>query len=462
MRLKNYIGDRAFYKMLLVILLPLIVQQGVTNFVNLLDNLMVGRLGTAPMSSVAIANQMVFVFNLMIFGAVSGGSIFGAQYAGAGDHDGARFVFRFKMLLCGGITLSVIALFLFFGKNLAMLFLDNAQNRALGLDLSLLASDVQLYLSVMCVGLVPFAAVQVYSSTLREFGNTFVPMLASVIAIFVNLIFNWILIFGRLGFPPFGITGAAFATVLSRYVELAVVLVYTHRNTDKFRFAKGAYASLYVPEKLVRGIIVKGFPLMLNETLWSFAITFINGCYASRGLAAVAATNITATAWNLFCVVMFAMGTAISIIVGRALGRGDRDLALDRARKLFAVMLCAHLLLAVALVVSARFIPLLYNTEPNVRSMATEMLVFAGLALPIHSIAHASYFTIRSGGRTGVTFLFDCVYSMAFTAPLAYILCRFTALDVVAVYAIIQFSEAIKATVGLLLVKSGAWARTLI
>ena len=462
MGLKKYVGDHKFYRMLWVLLLPLVIQQGVTNFVSLLDNLMVGRLGTAPMSSVAIANQMVFVFNLMIFGAVSGGSIFGAQYAGVDDHDGARFVFRFKFWSCSLLSLAVIAVFLAFGDRLAMIFLDNAENRALGLDISLLAADVRRYLSIICIGLVPFMAVQVYSSTLREFGNTFVPMLASVSAILVNLGFNWLLIFGNLGFPRLGIVGAAIATVLSRYVELAVVVLYTHRHAARFRFIRGAYTSFYVPGALVRGILLRGLPLMLNETLWSFAITFINGCYASRGLSAVAATNITATAWNLFCVLMFAMGSAISIIVGRALGSGDRDRAIDLDRKLLAVTLVIHLVLSGVVALFARLIPEMYNTEPAVKDMAAKMLLYAGLSLPIHAMAHASYFTIRSGGRTGITFLFDCVYSMVFTAPLAYLLCRFTTLDVVAVYAVIQFSDALKAGVGLSLVASGTWARTVI
>ncbi|MBQ5389930.1 MAG: polysaccharide biosynthesis C-terminal domain-containing protein, partial [Clostridia bacterium] len=241
--MKKFIGDKAFYKMLFILVLPLIVQQGVTSFVSLLDNLMVGKLGTEQMSSVAIVNQLIFVFNLTIFGGVSGASIFGAQFAGVGDDKGLRHSFRFKIIF--GIAASVIAVVLlyFCGDALTLWFLDNEANA--DLDLTVLLTYAKEYLRVMLIGLVPFMIVQVYSSTLRETGDTVVPMIASVTAILVNLAFNYFLIFGTFGFPRLEVRGAAIATVLSRYVEMLVIVLYTHIRKSKFRFAVGAFRSPY-------------------------------------------------------------------------------------------------------------------------------------------------------------------------------------------------------------------------
>lgn len=457
---KKFIGDKAFYKMLFILVIPLIIQQGVTSFVNLLDNIMVGSLGTYQMSSVAAVNQLIFVFNLAIFGGISGASIFGAQYAGVGDDDGIRHTFRFKMIF-GVITVAAaICVLYFFGDSLAMLFMDNEANK--GLDLSILSKYAAEYLGIMLIGLAPFMIVQVYSSTLREMGDTFVPMVASVAAIVVNLVFNYMLIFGKFGFPRLEVRGAAIATVLSRYVEMLVVVLYTHLRKKKFIFAIGAYRSMYVPSELVRRVAITGSPLLINEVLWSLGTTYISKCYSTKGLFAYAAVNINTTAWNLFCIIMFAMGTAISIIVGRELGKGEKEKAIDLDNKLLFFTFTIHIVIGAALIAASRFIPLLYNVEPQVRSIATELLIISGITLPIHSLVHSIYFTVRSGGKTLVTFLFDSVYTWLCPAVLAFLLCRFTNLGIIPIYFIIQVSDTLKLAIGLIMLKSGFWANTVI
>ncbi len=458
---KKFIGDKAFYKMLIILVLPLIIQQGVTQSVSLLDNVMVGRLGTEALNSVAIVNQLIFVFNLAIFGGVSGASIFGAQFAGVGNHDGLRHTFRFKMYFGIAATVIAIAVLLIWGEPLTMLFLDNETNAEL--DLTVVMADAKKYLTIMLAGLLPFMILQVYASTLREMGETVIPMIASIVAIFVNVIFNALLIFGFCGFPRLEVAGAAIATVMARYVEMLVVVIYTHIKRAKFKFAKGAYRSLYVPLDLVKKIAITGSPLMINEIIWSLGTTFINQCYSQKGMFAYAATNINTTAWNLFCIIMFAMGTAISIILGRELGKGDKEKTIDLNRKLQFINVAVHVVIAVALILAAPYIPLLYDVEPDVRTIATKLLIISGFALPMHTLVHGIYFAVRSGGKTFVTFLFDSVYTWAVPAMLALMLVTFfPSLDIVMVYLIVQLSDALKMTIGLLMLKSGFWANTII
>ncbi|MBR5313624.1 MAG: MATE family efflux transporter [Clostridia bacterium] len=457
---EKFIGDKAFYRTLLVLVLPLIIQQGITNFVSLLDNLMVGGLGTHPMSGVSIVNQLIFVFNLTIFGGLSGASIFGTQFFGVGDWKGMRDTFRFKMIFSVVVSVLAVIVFTLFSEPLLMIFLENETNTAEDIALTLAAA--QKYFRIALWGLLPFAVVQTYAGTLRETGETVTPMIGGVIAIFVNLTFNYLLIFGKFGFPEMGVAGAALATVLSRFVELAYVVFLTHKRHEKYRFVKGAYRSLHIPSALVKKIAVTGTPLMLNEVLWSLGQTFINSNYASHGIVVIAATNISGTAWNLFCVIMFAMGTAVSILVGQRLGAGDTEGAVDVDNKLLFFTFVSHVLIGLLIIVCAPLVPQMYNVEPEVRALASKCLMVLGGSLPIHALIHCIYFTVRSGGKTVITFLFDCVYTWVVPAMLSFFLCRFTSLPIITIYLIVQFSDIIKLAIGLPMVKSGFWTKCVI
>ena len=187
MKLRSLIGDRVFYRKLFTILVPILIQNLITNFVSLLDNIMVGQIGTEQMSGVAIVNQLLFVFNLCIFGGLAGVGIFTAQYFGKGDHEGVRHTFRAKLYA----ALAAVALFsLVFslrGGALISLFLHEGQE---ALDLVATFDYAGDYLKIAMLQMLPFALSQAYAGTLRETGETVLPMKAGVTAVFVNLFFN--------------------------------------------------------------------------------------------------------------------------------------------------------------------------------------------------------------------------------------------------------------------------------
>ena len=453
------IGDKAFYKSVLTLLIPIIIQQFITSFVSLLDNVMVGSLGTEAISAASIANQVMMVFNLAIFGGLSGASIFGAQFYGKGDMDGMRHTFRYKLIF--GVVCSAAAILIYrvFGESFIASFLEGDSN---GGDLELTLRSGCGYLNIMLAGLPPFALVQIYAGTLRESGETRVPMVAGICAILTNLAGNWLLIFGNLGAPKLGVEGAALATVISRYLEMLIVVIYSHRHTDRYVFIAGVYRSLYVPGKLAGRISRTAAPLLLNEILWSLGMTFINRFYSIRGLNAVAALNISGTAWNLFCVIMFAMGSAVSIMVGQRLGAGRIEEARDVDRKLIFLTEVIHVIIGLGMIVASPLIPRLYNVGAEVQDLTRQMLIIAGLSLPIQSFAHVTYFTIRSGGRTVITFFFDAVYTWVVTVPLAFILTRYTDLTIVQIYACVMFIDIVKAVIGILMLRSDFWARNVV
>ena len=457
--MKKLIGSRSFYKNVLALSIPIMVQNGITNFVNMLDNIMIGRVGTVQMTGVAVTNQLIFVLNLCIFGAISGAGIFGAQFFGKGDNKGVRDTFRFKLILCTLLTAVGVGIFVLFGEDLINLYLqgDNGTEKAME---SLRYGKQYLY--IMMIGFFPYTFAQCYSSTLREIGKPVPPMVAGIAAVCVNLILNTILIFGYLGAPAMGVAGAAIATVISRFAELIIIAVWTQVNRNKVPFIIGAYKSLAVPRKLIKSIMIKGLPLMANETIWAAGIAMVNQCYSVRGIDVVAADNICQTFFNVFSVAFMAVGVAIGIMLGQMLGAGDTEKAKEDSIKLRAFSVLISLVVAVLFAICAGFIPQIYNTGDNVRRIATALMLICAASMPIDAFAHASYFTLRSGGKTLITMLFDSCFVWVVSVPAAFVLSRYTDIPIIPLFAICQSLNIIKCIVGYFLVRSGIWVKNII
>ena len=457
--IKAYIGNKAFYATVLSVAFPIMIQNGVSNFVSLLDNLMIGSLGTNAISGVAISNQLMFVYFLLIFGATAGVGIFTAQYHGMGDTKGVRFTFRAKLIINVILSVAAIAVLYLFSDALIEMFLkgegaveDAEETLQIG----------KKYMDVMLVGLFPIAITNAYAGTLRDTGQTKVPMIASIIAIFVNLVGNFLLIYGYLGLPAMGATGAAVATVISRFVEMLVLAVYTSSHSKEHPFIIGAFKGFTVPGKLMGKFMLKSLPLMLNETLWAAGQTFMNQCYSYRSLNALAAGNIESTIWGLLGVAFLAMGEAVGILVGQTLGSGDIEKAKGDAKKFRAFNIVCGAVFGCMMVLISPLFPMLYNTSDEVRHMATMFIIICGGFMPVMAYTHATYFTIRSGGNTLITFIFDSCYVWMIAVPVAYCLSRFTNMDVVYMLLIVQSLEIIKGIIGGAMALSGIWAKNIV
>lgn len=456
--MRKYIGDKAFYRRVLTVMLPIVIQQGITNFVGLLDNIMVGQVGTEQMSGVAITNQLLFIFQLCIFGCLSGAGIFCAQYFGKGDQEKLQSVFRYKLISTALITAVSMAILWVFREPLIRLFLNDTGT---GGDLEATLSYGKEYLKIMMVGVIPFAAVQLYSSTMRETGETVVPMIASTAAVLINMVLNYILIFGHFGAPRMGVAGAALATTISRFAELGLILLFVRRRREKFPYLKGIYRTLRVPLPMVREVTVKGMPLMVNELMWALATTMVVQCYSVRGLEAVAAYNISSTVYNFFSMAVMAMGTAISILVGQELGAGEFERAVDTNRKMTAFGAVMCLGAATLLAIAAPYFPRIYNTTEEIRSLAKQLLWLDAAFLTIRGLYNSCYFTLRSGGKTMLTFVFDSVSMCLINLPVALALAYLTSVPLVMMYLAIQCVDALKTVLGLYLVKKGIWINNL-
>lgn len=451
--------NRGIYKRALALAVPMMIQNGITNMVGLIDNIMVGSLETEAMTAVSIVGQLMFVFNLAVFGGMSGPGIYGAQYFGQNNTEGVRSVFRLKIwtgLVClaGGLAAFIFGNELFIGLYL--------RGESETVDPVLTMNFAKEYLSIMLLGLPFFIVTQIYATSLRETGESVIPMIGGVISVAVDIIFNYLLIFGNFGFPELGVKGAAIATVLARAVEAAVIIIWATLRRRRFTFLQGVYRTLLVPKTIAVQVIKKGMPLFLNEFLWAGGIAALTQCYSKLSLDIVAGLNISNIICNLMNVVFVALGSSVGIVIGQLLGASEYDKARKSCFGLMWFTGAVSTVLAVILIAVSGVFPKLYDTTDLIRGYGQNFIIITALFFPIQGFLNALYFTLRSGGRTLVTFLFDSVFTWVIALPLAAALCEFTTLSVFVIYTIVQSADILKVIIGSVLIKKGVWISNLV
>ena len=459
MSLKKYIGDKNFYKMVMAVAVPIMFQNFITNFVSMLDNLMVGSLGTEQMSGVSIVNQLIFVFSLAIFGALSGAGIFTAQFYGKEDNEGIRFTLRYKIIVTFILLALALLIFNIFEEPLINMYLHESDAES---DVTQTLIFAKSYLKVILWGFLPFCITQVFSSTLRETGETVAPMVAGFIAVITNCVFNWLLIFGKFGFPQLGIEGAAIATNISRYVECAIIILFVLRKRNRFTYFKGAFKSFHIPRKTFSDITFKGMPLLFNEFFWSLGMALLSVAYSLYGIDVVAGYSISSTVMNLANIAFISLGSSIGIIIGKQLGANEFEKAYDTDRKLIAFSVVLSIGIGLVVFLIGDKIPLLYNVTDQAKENASFFIRVCACFIPVHAFANASYFTIRSGGKTLITFLMDSVFIMCVSVPIAFSLYYIFDLPILLTFPIVQAIDIIKVIIGMILVKKKVWLNNIV
>ena len=450
--------NREIYRKAMGLAVPMMIQNGITNMVGLIDNVMVGSLGTEAMTAVSIVGQLIFVFNLAIFGGMSGPGIYGAQFYGQGNTEGFKSTFRIKLLIGIACIICGFAVFTIGGEGLIGLYLHG---ESADIDSALTMAHAKNYLSIMLLQIPFFVLTQVYATSLRETGDSLKPMVSGISSVVIDIVFNYLLIYGKFGMPKLGVQGAAIATVLARIVEMLVILIWSHAGKHKQEFLVGIYKTLKVPAYLAKKIIKKTLPIFFNEFLWAGGIAALTTCYSIRGLEIVAGLNISNAICNMLNVVFVALGNAVGILIGQTLGAGKYEKAKKDSFSLMWFTGAVCLILTVILVAVSGVFPQFYDTTEAVRRAGQLFIIITALFFPVQGFLNALYFTLRSGGKTVITFLFDSVYSWTVTIPTALLLCNFTALPIFAVYAIVQSLDLIKIAVGFVLVRKGVWISNL-
>ena len=450
----KFIGTKDFYKSVFRIAVPIMIQNVVTNSVSLVNNITVSNLGTESLAGVAIANTLISIYYLCIFGTISATGIFGAQYAGRKDYLGERFIFRLMIILAVIFSSVWMVFFMAAGKPLIAMFLhDNSD----GTNLALTLSEAYRYIFVMSISFLPYSINSAYSEMLRENNRARIPMRASIIALITSLLLNLVLV------PVWGVIGAAVASVVSRFIECAMNVTWTHKYPEEVPFIYHAFDTMKVPVPLAKTVLIKGIPLIISETLWSVGETVITQSYSYHGVTAVAAINMAVTISSLVNTAFFSMGVAIGIILGNILGTGDMEKAKDTDNKLLTLSLFIGTAVGVVLLGLGMVVPQIYTSQPEeVKNLARLFIWCEAAGAPFRAYGNATYYTIRSGGNTVMTFLYDCGSIWFLSAATAYFLTHFTSLGVVTIYLAVKLVEGVKCLIGTYLVIKGKWLTNIV
>lgn len=451
------ISSRQFYKRVFSLATPIVIQGGVTNLVSLLNNVMVGQLGTEQMSGVAIANQLLFIFNTGLIGVLSGIGIFTTQFFGKQDQDGLCHTLRCKRIVTGAFTALSLAIFLLFGRNLISGYIRYAGNAD---SAKLAAESAWNYMYIMLLGLLPYAISQIYGTTLREVGRTIPAMVGSVVAVLLNLLLNYLLIFGKWGFPNLGVRGAAIATVISRFVEMFIVTSWAYLSGETF--IRRSWNRMLIPRTLLQNMMARTAPLIVNETIYAASSAMIVQCFSTRGLAAIAASNIATNITQLFNAILYALGASLGIAVGNLLGANNFDEARETNARMIALAVEVCAVFTLILLPVSNWFPNLFNTTEEVRRMSGQMIRIVAYLLPIRGFTHLAYYTIRSGGRTLLTLAFDGGYVTLICLPVTYLLATFTNLSAVALFGVSLAAELTKSVLAAFWIKKGIWIRNIV
>ncbi|MCF7923616.1 MAG: MATE family efflux transporter [Candidatus Izimaplasma sp.] len=447
--MSKFIGNRKFYRRLLLLSMPIIIQQLITSSVQLVDNLMVGSLGELAIGSVSVVNQLYFVVIIVTFGAMGAAGIYTAQFFGSNQKDKLKQTFRFKLLIGFGIAAFAIFLFTVFGETFISMFTDNPVTIQGGLD----------YLNIAKWVMIPLVLTTAISTSFREIGITKPLLRISIVAILFNVVLNYLLIFGNFGFPELGIKGAAYGTLISRVIEFCLLLILLI-NRGKI-FNTKIFDIFKIDGILLKVIIITAIPLVINEFLFSFGQTMFLESYATRGDNALAAINITNAISQLVFITFGGIGTAVAVLVGNTLGENKLKEAKANSLKIIAFAVFFALILGTILFILSFFVLNLYDITEETEAIAKFNIRVNALIIPIISLYIALYFTLRSGGDTRSTMIIDSGYIWVVQVPVVFLLARLTDLGVIYLYLIVQLLEIPKVFLAYSRYKKDHWVKNL-
>ncbi|MDR1900140.1 MAG: MATE family efflux transporter [Treponema sp.] len=451
MKLRSLFDDRQFYRNLFAIALPIMLQNLVNAFVNMVDTVMVGRLGTVEIAAVGLGNQVVFLYSLILFGIVSGGSIFTAQFWGKRDLGGIRKNTGFCLILNLSTALIFTAGALFFPEGLIGIYSRDP----------LVIQSGALYLKTLAPAFIPFAVSQVFVLTLRSTGQVKIPMVTTVIALLANMVLNYLLIFGAGPIPPMGVAGAAAATAAARIVEMLLLLILSYR---------GAHAPAGSLRELLafNGAFARHFfkiciPVIVNEFIWSLGISVQNIIFARTHTDAIASFNITNTVSQLTWVLFIGLGNGVGVLIGNKIGEGKEAAARDYAARIIRFAPILSLGAALILIPLSRLLPLIFNVSGGVLKAAGEMFVILSLLYPFRAFNMSMVVGIcRAGGDTVFCVLYDVVFMWAAALPLAAAASFLFNAPVWVIFLCVNVEEPLKMLLGLWRYRTGKWLHNVI
>jgi len=454
--LSSRVGPFSFYREALAIALPVMIQQLIMSMVSLIDNFMVAGLGDISMAAVNVANQINFIYFIVLNTICQAGGIYIAQFRGGGNHDGMKHAYQFKIIF------TTVAAALYFilcwtipDKMIAMMTMGNAAQE------EIIAVGAG-YLRLISWSLLPIAISFATGSSFREIARPKVPLVISAIATLVNTAGNWILIYGNLGAPRLEVSGAAYATIIARVFEVIAFLIYTPRV--KAPFFVGITRLFNVHWKLFKEILHKSGMIFISELSWVSSETIMTAMYNRRGGAEVVAGMAAGfTIANIFFLLFGGIWTAAGVLIGGSLGAGKLDEARSRAEWLKSGSLIAALILAIpGAVFSVPLISLVYSNLSAAARVNCTGLVFVILAyLPLWCFLNVQFAISRAGGDTATGMYADLTVNTFLFVPGAILVSLLTSIPPVPMLALLKITDFVKLFICRHFLKKERWVKNL-
>ncbi|AKL94744.1 Na+ driven multidrug efflux pump [Clostridium aceticum] len=445
------IKDIQFYKTLLAIALPIALQNLISSSLNLVDTIMIGKVGEIEIAAVGLANQFFFIFVLLLFGINSGSSIFISQFWGKKDVANIRRVLGIALVFGGIISLIFAGFALFLPQMVLKFFTKDVQTIALG----------STYLSVVSLSYLATAVSFSYSFGARSIGEAKLPMIISSISLVANTILNYLFIFGMGFIPPMGVKGAAFATLLSRIIEMFLLLWIIYYKEHPL--AGKVKEMLDLSKSFLRNFFKTTSPVILNEGFWSLGMTMYLAAYARISTEAVAAVHISSTVQNLFMVIAFGIANACTIMIGNEIGANHQEKAISYAKKFSILGVLIGLFIGITLFLSTPFIVSFFNISDVVRHSAIQILTVFSVVMSAKVFnAILVVGILRGGGDTKFSLFLEMGSVWLIGVPLAFLGALVLKLPVYWVVALVSLEEIVKALIGIPRVISKKWVRNII
>lgn len=447
----NLFKDKIFYKSMLAIALPIALQNLITSSVNMVDTLMISSLGQSSIAAVGLANQFFFFYILITFGINSGSSIFIAQYYGKGDISSIRKVLGLAISLCifVGTIFTIIAML--FPQIIMRILIDEPDVIRIGSD----------YLRIVAISYIPTAITFAFSVALRTTGNPKIPMKISMISFFTNTLFNYILIFGKLGIPAMGVKGAAWGTVIARAVEIGVTYYVVYSKKDVL--AARVNELLSWNKEFVKRYIRTTYPVIMAEGAWSLGQVMYSIAYAKLGEEATAAVQITNTIQNVFFVLVRGLANACTVMVGSKIGSGDEEEAYEYAKNFIILSIILGLVLGIIQALTPNLtLKLFSGLNPSLYEVSKKLLIVMGLTFVIRVLGATGIVgVLRGGGDTTFAMILDAGTVWVIGVPVAFVGALMFDIPVYWIYALVTIEELIKVILIIPRIISKKWIKNI-
>ncbi len=449
------LGPGSFYREALGIVVPVMLQMVITSLISLVDNFMVAGLGDVKMAAVNVANQINFVYIIVVNAACMAGGIFLSQHRGASDEEGMRQSLRFKLIVALAIAAAYSCLCLLAPEALIGLMVrGNSQGGAI-------VAEGARFLRLATPSFAPFAVAAALGSSYRDVGKTKAPLVVSSAAAALCTLLNWVLIYGELGAPRLEVGGAALATDIARFAEAAAFLAYAAARKPAFAFRPREL--FRVDARLFKGILGKSAMMFFSETAWVLSETVITALYNGRGGAeTVAGMGAGWTIANIFFMAFGAVITATSVIIGSTLGAGRLEEAREKGRWILFGSFAFGLIVGAAAAASTFLIPIVFgNLSPDAQVVTKGLVLVISAYIPIWTLLNAQFALSRAGGDTAMGVWVDVGVTYAVFLPIAFGLAGWTSLGPVALFGLAKLSDLGKTATAFWWLAKERWVRNL-